>query len=62
MRTAGSESVGKYDRSSARASSAGHDEGLKCPYCMGHCEMNWEVAGLSKGTIAERSRLLAGDD
>ena len=29
---------------------------------MGHCEMNWEVAGLTKPQIAERSRLLAGDD
>jgi alkylhydroperoxidase family enzyme len=35
---------------------------IDCPYCMGHCEMNWEVAGLSKALIAERSRLLAGDD
>jgi hypothetical protein len=29
---------------------------------MGHCEMNWEVAGLNKEEIAQRSRLLAGDD
>jgi hypothetical protein len=35
---------------------------IDCPYCMGHCEMNWEVAGLPKALIAERSRLLAGDD
>ena len=35
---------------------------IDCPYCMGHCEMNWEVAGLSKSLIAERSQLLAGDD
>ncbi len=35
---------------------------IECPYCMGHCEMNWEVAGLSKPLIAERSRLLAGTD
>jgi len=35
---------------------------IDCPYCMGHCEMNWEVAGLPKSLIAERSRLLAGDD
>jgi alkylhydroperoxidase family enzyme len=35
---------------------------IDCPYCMGHCEMNWEVAGLSPTLIADRSRLLAGDD
>jgi alkylhydroperoxidase family enzyme len=35
---------------------------IDCPYCMGHCEMNWEVAGLSKPLIAERFRLLGGDD
>ena len=35
---------------------------IDCPYCMGHCEMNWEVAGLPRSLIAERSALLAGDD
>ena len=35
---------------------------IECPYCMGHCEMIWEVAGLSRALIAERSRLLAGSD
>jgi alkylhydroperoxidase family enzyme len=35
---------------------------IDCPYCMGHCEMNWEVAGLSKPLIAERSQVLGGDD
>ena len=35
---------------------------LNCPYCMGHCEMIWETSGLTKPEIAERSRLLAGDD
>ena len=48
--------------SSARASSGSRPGPSKCPYCMGHCEMNWEVAGLTKDEIAERSRLLAGDD
>ena len=33
---------------------------IDCPYCMGHCEMNWEVAGLTRREIAERSKLLAG--
>jgi alkylhydroperoxidase family enzyme len=35
---------------------------INCPYCMGHCEMTWELGGLTKDDIAERSRLLAGDD
>ncbi len=35
---------------------------IDCPYCMGHCEMNWEVSGLTKPLIAERTKLLAGDD
>ena len=35
---------------------------IDCPYCMGHCEMNWEVIGMSPAQIAERSRVLSGDD
>ncbi len=35
---------------------------IDCPYCMGHCEMNWEVIGMKPKQIAERSRLLSGDD
>ena len=35
---------------------------MNCPYCMGHCEMGLDLAGLSKSEIAERTRLLAGDD
>ncbi|MFO0959596.1 MAG: hypothetical protein U0800_19530 [Isosphaeraceae bacterium] len=35
---------------------------VRCNYCMGHCEMLLEVAGLDKDAIAERTRLLAGDD
>ncbi len=35
---------------------------IDCPYCMGHCDMNWEVAGLSKPLIAERFQLLGSDD
>lgn len=35
---------------------------ILCNYCMGHCEMLLEVAGLSKDAIAERTRRLAGDD
>jgi alkylhydroperoxidase family enzyme len=35
---------------------------IDCPYCMGHCEMNWEVIGMTPAQIAERSRALAGED
>ncbi len=35
---------------------------IRCNYCMGHCEMLLEVAGLDKTAIAERTRRLAGDD
>ena len=63
MRTAGAEAAPKYDRIfGASLFWVVTTKAIKCPYCMGHCEMNWEVAGLTKGEIAERSRLLAGDD
>ena len=35
---------------------------IDCPYCMGHCEMNWEVIGMTPAQIAERSRALSGND
>lgn len=35
---------------------------IRCNYCMGHCEMLMEVAGLDKNAIAERTRRLASDD
>ncbi len=35
---------------------------VRCNYCMGHCEMLLEVAGLDKEAVAERTRLLAGED
>jgi hypothetical protein len=35
---------------------------IECNYCMGHCEMLLEVAGLDKGAIADRTRRLAGTD
>ena len=35
---------------------------IRCNYCMGHCEMLLEVAGLDKDAIAERTRRQAGDD
>jgi alkylhydroperoxidase family enzyme len=62
MRTAGAESRGKLDRVLAQGLFWIVTKTVDCPYCMGHCEMNWEVAGLTKPEIAERSKLLAGDD
>ena len=62
MRTAGAEAAPKYDRVFGQSLFWVVTRAIKCPYCMGHCEMNWEVAGLTKAEIAERSRLLAGDD
>ena len=35
---------------------------IRCNYCMGHCEMLMEVAGLDKDAIADRTRKLASDD
>jgi alkylhydroperoxidase family enzyme len=35
---------------------------IQCNYCMGHCEMLLEVAGLDQMAIAERVKLLAGSD
>ncbi|MFO0939428.1 MAG: deiodinase family protein [Pirellulales bacterium] len=35
---------------------------LECNYCMGHCEMLLEVAGLNKDQVANRTRLLADSD
>jgi alkylhydroperoxidase family enzyme len=35
---------------------------IRCNYCMGHCEMLLEVAGLDKGAVAERTRRLASGD
>jgi hypothetical protein len=35
---------------------------IECNYCMGHCEMLLEVAGLDKNAVAERTRQLGGSD
>lgn len=35
---------------------------IECNYCMGHCEMLLEVAGLDKREIAERTSHLASND
>lgn len=62
MRTAGAEAAPKFDRIFGGSLFWVVTKAIKCPYCMGHCEMNREVAGLTRDEIAERSRLLAGDD
>jgi alkylhydroperoxidase family enzyme len=62
MRTAGSEISRNWDRIFGNSLFWMVTRGMKCPYCMGHCEMNWEVAGLSAEEIAERSRVLNSDD
>ncbi len=35
---------------------------IECNYCMGHCEMLLEVAGLDKDEVADRTRKLASND
>jgi hypothetical protein len=35
---------------------------IRCNYCMGHCEMLLEVAGLDKSAVLDRTRRLASDD
>lgn len=62
LRTAGSELGPRLDRMFSGSLFWVVTRALDCPYCMGHCEMNWEVAGLSPAEIADRSRLLAGND
>lgn len=62
LRTTGPENSAKWDRVMGLGLFWITTRGVKCPYCMGHVEMNWEVVGLDKEEIAERSRLLAGDD
>lgn len=62
MRTAGAETSPKWDRIFGHSLFWVTTRAVKCPYCMGHCEMNWEVAGLNTDEIAQRSRLLAGSD
>lgn len=62
MRTSGAEAAGKWDRIFATSLFWVTTKAIDCPYCMGHCEMNFEVTGLSKAEIEQRSRILGGDD
>ena len=62
LRAAGLEISQNWDRPFGNCLFWMVTDAVKCPYCMGHCEMNWEVTGLSKEKIAELSRQLAGND
>ncbi len=62
MQTLGAESAPDYDRIFGINLFWVTTDAMNCPYCMGHCEMNWEVAGLSGDEIAARSQILASDD
>ena len=58
----GAENGRRFDRVFAMSLFWVVTRAIDCPYCMGHCEMNWEVMGLTPFQIAERSRALSGDD
>ncbi len=62
MRTAGAETGSRYGRVFGTSLFWVVTRAMECSYCMGHCEMNWEVAGLDAGQIASRSQALASAD
>lgn len=62
MRTAGAEVSTNWDRPFGNSIFWMVTDAVKCPYCMGHCEMNWEVVGMNPQQIAELSQKLAGND
>lgn len=62
LRAAGSEVTRNWDRVFGGSLFWMVTNSVKCPYCMGHCEMNWEVAGLTADEIAGLSKSLAGND
>lgn len=62
MRISGAETSSNYGRIFGTSLFWIVTRSVECPYCMGHCEMNWEVAGLSLDQIAERSQKLASED
>lgn len=59
LRTAGSEISKNWDRVFGNSIFWMVTDAMKCSYCMGHCEMNWEVSGLTAVEIAARSQALA---
>ncbi len=62
MRTAGAEVSTNWDRPFGNSIFWMVTDAVKCPYCMGHCEMNWEVIGMNAQQIADLSQKLAGSD
>jgi alkylhydroperoxidase family enzyme len=62
LRTSSVENSDKIDRVFGQSLFWVTTKAVNCPYCMGHCEMGLDLAGLSKPEIARRTRLLAGDD
>ncbi len=62
LRTSAMETADRMDRVFGQSLFWVTTRAMNCPYCMGHCEMGLDLAGLSKPEIARRTRLLAGDD
>jgi alkylhydroperoxidase family enzyme len=62
LRTAGAEISSNWDRAFGNCIFWMVTDAVKCPYCMGHCEMNWEVMGMDTTQIADLSQKLAGND
>lgn len=62
LRTAATEIAGNWDRTFGNSIFWMVTDAVKCPYCMGHCEMNWEVLGMKPEQIAQLSQKLAGND
>lgn len=62
LRTAGSEIRSNWDRPFGNCLFWMVTDAMKCPYCMGHCEMNWEVMGYNPLQIAGVSKILSGSD
>jgi alkylhydroperoxidase family enzyme len=62
LRTSSTETSGKMDRVFGQSLFWVTTRGMNCSYCMGHCEMGLDLAGLSKPAIAQRTRQLAGSD
>jgi alkylhydroperoxidase family enzyme len=62
LRTSSIENSDRMDRVFGQSLFWVTTRGMDCSYCMGHCEMGLDLAGLSKREVAQRTRLLAGDD
>ncbi len=62
MRISGAETSGNYGRIFGTSLFWIVTRSVECPYCMGHCEMLLEDAGLDKSAVAHRTQLLAESD